>query len=190
MNEKTDLRIIKTKQKLVDAFTDMIDKIPFTDISVYELCQNANVRRATFYKHFSDKFDFLRYYVKLLEEEIFTSTSPLKRTRAPIDYYASYVSHIIQYLNYNEKIIQALVGTEDFFNVLNIILSGTYDVLIRDLTEDVSRGVIILPSEIETVARFLNGGIGALVVEWFFNKRISEDEMISRIKKIIEAIIL
>ena len=134
--------------------------------------------------------DFIRYYVRLLEEEIFKSVSPLKRNHAPIDYYASYVSHIIQYLNYNSMIIGALVDTDDFSNVLNIILSGTYDILVRDLTDDVKRGAVILPTEIETVARFINGGLGAIVVEWFFNKSISEDELILRIRKIIETIIL
>ena len=190
MNSKTDLRVIKTKQKLIDAFTEIINEVSFPDISVLDLCTKANVRRATFYKHFKDKYDFIRYYVKLLEDEIFKSTSPLKKKNTPVEYYASYVSHIIQYLKFNERIIQALVDTDDFSNVLNIILAGTFHVLIRDLTEDVERGVIILPTDIEYMAKFINGGLSAIIVDWFFSREISEEELISKIKRIFESIIL
>lgn len=190
MKEKVDLRVIKTKQKLVDAFTDMINTTAFSQISVFDLCKKAGVRRATFYKHFNDKFDFLRYYVHLLEEEILKSTTPLKRNRDPIKYYSSYVTHIIKYLCFNEKIINGLVESDDFSNVLNVILAGTNDLLVRDLTEDVKRGAIILPTEVDTVASFINGGISSIVLEWFFNKKCSEEELIERMSKIIEAIIL
>ena len=35
----------------------------FEDITVNELCDEAGVRRATFYKHYTDKFDFLSAYI-------------------------------------------------------------------------------------------------------------------------------
>lgn len=59
MNEKRDLRVQKTYTALFSAFENLITKKNFEDITVRELCDLALVRTATFYKHFTDKYDFL-----------------------------------------------------------------------------------------------------------------------------------
>ena len=51
----TDLRIIKTRKALCDAFIILLGEKPFEDITVNELCKKAMVRRATFYQHFEEK---------------------------------------------------------------------------------------------------------------------------------------
>ena len=70
MSEKEDLRVRKTKKALFDAFIKLLSQKPFDEITVNELCDEAGVRRATFYKHYSDKFDFLTAYVRLLRDRI------------------------------------------------------------------------------------------------------------------------
>ena len=62
MEEKTDLRIRKTYKALCDAFVTILEKKRFDDLTVNELCDEATIRRATFYKHFADKHDFFPFY--------------------------------------------------------------------------------------------------------------------------------
>ena len=59
MEEKTDLRIRKTYKALCDAFVTILEKKRFDDLTVNELCDEATIRRATFYKHFADMISFL-----------------------------------------------------------------------------------------------------------------------------------
>ena len=62
MEEKTDLRIRKTYKALCDAFVTILEKKRFDDLTVNELCDEAMIRRATFYKHFADKYDFFSFF--------------------------------------------------------------------------------------------------------------------------------
>ena len=57
-----DLRTQKTFRSLKQAFLDLLEQHRFEDITVGQLCQRAEIRRATFYNHFADKFEFLSFF--------------------------------------------------------------------------------------------------------------------------------
>ena len=54
---KQDHRIRLTKLLLREAFLDLLVEKPVAKITVKELCEQANVNRATFYAHYRDLFD-------------------------------------------------------------------------------------------------------------------------------------
>lgn len=62
--KKLDLRVAKTYDALFAAFRELLQEKPFEQISVTELCDRARTRRATFYKHFGDKYEFLMFMVR------------------------------------------------------------------------------------------------------------------------------
>lgn len=53
-----DLRIMKTREKLFNAYLLLIKKKPTEDITIQELTMSANVNRVTFYKHFQNLTNF------------------------------------------------------------------------------------------------------------------------------------
>ena len=59
--KKTDARILRTYTQLMNAQIDLIQEKDFENLSVSEICDRAGVHRATFYKHFDDKLEFIRY---------------------------------------------------------------------------------------------------------------------------------
>lgn len=61
MRGKRDLRVAKTYDALIAAFAALLEEKSFEQISVTELCERARTRRATFYKHFGDKYEFLNF---------------------------------------------------------------------------------------------------------------------------------
>ena len=69
MEQHVDLRIQKTYHLLHKAFTGLMEEKGFEAITVGELCEHAMIRRATFYKHFADKYEYFSFYMK----EIFAS---------------------------------------------------------------------------------------------------------------------
>ena len=64
MAKDKDLRFIRTNQMLCSSFTELLDRKKFEDITVNEICEKALIRRATFYTHFLDKYDFFAYFVR------------------------------------------------------------------------------------------------------------------------------
>lgn len=58
---KMDIRVIRTHDQLTSGLIKLLSKKSFEDLSVSEICDTANVHRATFYKHFNDKYEFLNF---------------------------------------------------------------------------------------------------------------------------------
>jgi len=57
--EKTDLRIRRTKKSIRDAFFELIDENGFDSVTVKDITDRALISRNTFYLHYEDKFDLL-----------------------------------------------------------------------------------------------------------------------------------
>ncbi|MGN1195591.1 MAG: TetR/AcrR family transcriptional regulator [Acutalibacteraceae bacterium] len=56
---KVDIRVKRTYNQLFSALIELLREKSFDDLTVLEICEKAGVHRATFYKHFVDKYDFL-----------------------------------------------------------------------------------------------------------------------------------
>lgn len=64
-----DLREIKTKRAIKNAFIQLRTRKPLEKIKVKELCEMAEVSKATFYLHYQDVY----YLSQVLEEELIES---------------------------------------------------------------------------------------------------------------------
>lgn len=56
---KTDARVRYTRMRIREAFLACLAEKPVSKITVKELCDMAEINRATFYKHYADPFDLL-----------------------------------------------------------------------------------------------------------------------------------
>lgn len=59
--KKTDVRVQRTYTLLMTALMELMKEKDFENLSVSDICDKAGVHRATFYKHFNDKLEFIRY---------------------------------------------------------------------------------------------------------------------------------
>ena len=64
--EKTDLRVIRTRKAIREAFCSMIMEMDYPEITIKELTQRAMINRNTFYLHYESMDALLRE----LQEEI------------------------------------------------------------------------------------------------------------------------
>ncbi|MDR1132355.1 MAG: TetR/AcrR family transcriptional regulator [Oscillospiraceae bacterium] len=60
---KSDLRIVKTAKVLNAAMSALLARHNFRKITVWDICETAQVSRATFYARFDDKYDFLKNWL-------------------------------------------------------------------------------------------------------------------------------
>ena len=69
-----DARIVKTDKKIKTAFIKLLGNNKFEQITVSGICKEAKVNRATFYLHYTDKYDLL----ERLENETILDITQLK----------------------------------------------------------------------------------------------------------------
>ena len=53
----TDIRIIKTRQAIEMAMSDLLKEKTFDQITTTELVKRAGISRSSFYTHYQDKYD-------------------------------------------------------------------------------------------------------------------------------------
>lgn len=63
-NEKEDPRVYRTRQLLLQAFSDLFSEKGFHAITVQNITERASVNRGTFYTHFTDKSALLEYWLR------------------------------------------------------------------------------------------------------------------------------
>jgi AcrR family transcriptional regulator len=71
LEEKLDPRVKRTRSLILQAFGALLAEKGFEAISVQDVTDKAEINRATFYKHFVDKYALLDYTIKeLFKKEI------------------------------------------------------------------------------------------------------------------------
>ena len=178
MSGKEDLRVRRTKKALFDAFLQMVSERPFDEITVNELCDVAGIRRATFYKHYSDKFDFLTAYTRVLRDNF---DRQMVKSGNPVltpDYYVSYAKRIIHFISENSAAIDNMCKSNLFPSVLAVILEQNYKDTCERLRISVASGMT-LPASIDTVAAMCSGGVAACVYSWLTEGRKTDPDIVA-----------
>ena len=70
MEKRDDLRIIKTRRAIEQAFFRLLQQMDFETITVRKLCDEAMVGNATFYYHYQDKCDLAEQVGRRCIQEI------------------------------------------------------------------------------------------------------------------------
>lgn len=69
-SKQIDRRIIRTKQGIQEALTELLEKKSIDKISVKEITDIAGINRGTFYLHYVDKYDLMEKSINQLMIEI------------------------------------------------------------------------------------------------------------------------
>ena len=163
----------------------MMKDTSFDDITVFQLCEKAEVRRATFYKHFNDKYDFLNSIVKTRLSEIATKIEPICNLESPVDYFTLYINGVIEYFDDRPLILSNILQSSAFHVIFDIIVDCTHSSVVNNLMRAKDCGSM---REVDTdvTASFINGGTAMLLLSWFKNRTITKEELLLRIKELLK----
>lgn len=190
MLKKEDARVIKTRQKLFASFKQLLGEKTFEEITINEICLRANIRRATFYKHFSDKYDFLAGLTRYLRDN-FEKRFDLQKAideNGLSEYYLEYLRAIIDFLDTNEEIVNLIFDSDMTASLVSVIVEENYLRTKEKLTSDVNLGLKLIASP-DTVAIYLAGGISNTLIKWLKNgKEISRNDLTNEIISMISAV--
>ncbi len=155
---KTDARVRYTRMRIREAFLQCLKDKPVTRITVKEICDSAEINRATFYLHYKDPFDLLEQ----LEEET------LEKLRQMIS--------VREELGGGNLLPALLRGMKNTAGGLDLLASSNGDpafagkvsiLFYESYFPRVARNIPdCTPEEQDAVFRFLAGGCGNLIADW------------------------
>ena len=186
MNKKDDARVAKTKATLLANFKIMLAEKPFENITVNELCSMSGIRRATFYKHFYDKYDFLKYFIGTLRDD-FDKEWDTRKQGITSSYYTQYIIRFIDFLIENEKFVDNALESDLLYTLVNIIKQQNYHDTCEKLRESVKNGMK-LSASVEIVAAMMIGAVASAILYWFdCGRSTPKEQLTSEITAVIRS---
>lgn len=163
-NGKEDRRVRYTKMVLKESFLKLLGSKDIAHITIKEICDGADINRATFYSHYSDQYDLLRK----IENELFENIS---------DYLSGYtqdigevstidmVERIFEYIKENVQLCKLLLSERGDLDFQKKIMMLVY---IKDIDEQISRG-IITSEDAEYIYSYTITGCVGIIQKWLYD---------------------
>ena len=187
---KEDLRITKTRAALSSAFFEMLADMELSDITVNRLCEQSGVRRATFYKHFKDKDDFMIYIIKDVrthfDNHVWNNDLNTTFTK---DYYQKYAEALIAFFLRHESAMKRVATAPIRSTFIDVFLQQNYEDTKRRLEASVNTGMHLIASP-DVVASMLIGGTSHCIIRWLeSDDRCAPEVLIKDITSFIDRIL-
>ncbi len=166
-NKKEDLRIRRTHKLLCDAMFALLETQSFDEISVVNICDKAMVHRATFYKHFKDKYEFMEYVAKEKLRDFYKQSKIYADFSDKENLYRAMISNILEFIEENQQMLRIASNSSNnnFFDSLHRII---YEELLDFLTASQEKGETF-KAPVDVFAMFLTGGLTSLIRWWLAN---------------------
>ena len=158
-----DLRVQRTKKALITTFSDLLETKSFDNITIQDLCEKANVRRSTFYRHFNDKYDLLNHIVG--------------------KFFNKFMKDILLFISDNKAMVKSVISINIYSEVYQILYNQIYAVVKRQIEFDKQIGQFYIDEFI--YGEFLAGGILSVILNWIQYGQQSIDDVSSDIVTMI-----
>lgn len=180
MEEKNDLRVIKTKKLLYNTLEELMKEHSFEEIKVSDICTHALVNRSTFYAHYSDKYELLSEYIKTVKESIINELSKNGSENHTKDYYMDMLKLLLDYIEVKKSDYAAILVN----NKNSIVTDILYDAINRDIIKQIDMmNKNDIPSEI--VSKFYLGAIYNVCLDWISSKKYTKEQIMEYFEKLI-----
>ena len=170
---------MSTKEKIIQAFFDLLTVKDFLDINVSELCKIAKVHRTTFYAYYDNLFELLKdakeYAIEMFTKEMNISV---------VDDYLS-LNVLIPYLNFVKKYSKLFKAY--FINAAALESEKDFEHIYKTfyLKRALEKEKDVDEWKIRKITEFFMYGIAGTLSKWLENGCQEEPE---RIAEIISAV--
>lgn len=167
MANKVDIRIVRSRDSLVNALVELLKEKSFEEISISEICLKANVNRNTFYSHFPNitglfsefKGKYLERFISILEEENNTGDSS-----------SIFLKVLEQMKEFGDRTV-ILFNSSSCCDILRTILRLSFSNEFQSIKDT---SVI----DDKDYKNFLLGGISSIIFDWVNDNFQEETEIV------------
>ena len=186
MEKPLDLRIQKTHTALINAFLQLLQTKRFENITINELCELAMVRRATFYKHFADKYEFFTFFVQWIQREFRNRIVSQEQDGTGVSPYIDIIRFALDFLDENETLVHSVMESNAFLLLLDLISEQIILDVKERLQADQNSGKELLLSP-ELMAFSYTGALLNILRWWTGHKdQMSKEEIVAQIQKVFD----
>lgn len=132
-SDKDDRRVKYTKMVLKESFISLLTQKDISRITIKEICEGADINRATFYAHYSDQYDLMRQMENELLENLGLYLSEYIQNQAQASM-VEMVEKIFEYIKENAQLCRLLLGERGDLDIQKRIMMLAYDKNIYKMT--------------------------------------------------------
>jgi len=170
----TDLRILRTQERLQNALLELLETKELKQITVKEICDKAGISRNAFYQHYGYKEDLYDQMVARATEGIRESLSPIIQDATAVkeETIVSYAKHIIEGISEVKELIYVMLKGDDgiFLKQLTDLIFG------QNLTNALSFFDMEDSIELRLYYEFQSAGMAAFITKWILEEGLSEEK--------------
>ncbi len=127
-----DRRQHKTRKAIMQAFFELLITKRYSDISIQDIIDKADIGRSTFYTHFKAKDDLLGYICSGIFEHITNEHLSCESSHdfSGINTLSCKLTHLLYHLKDDEKLIKSILATDSkdiFINSLKAFLTTLFE---------------------------------------------------------------
>ncbi|MFZ5988251.1 MAG: TetR/AcrR family transcriptional regulator [Bacillota bacterium] len=160
-SDKDDRRVKYTKMVLKESFIKLLERKDISKISIKEICEDADINRATFYAHYSDQYDLLRKIEDELLDNISAYIAEFYEKNDNMNA-VLLAEKIFEYLKENAKLCKLFLSERGDFSFQKQVMMLVYDIIIAELTDNNK----ITKEDAEYVYSFTITGCVGIVQKW------------------------
>ncbi len=179
----TDLRILKTQERLQNALLELLGEKELKAITVKEICEKAGISRNAFYQHYGYKEDVYDQMVAKATERIRNALAPVipDETKFQQDTVRQYAKHIIEEISEVRELIYVMLKRDDgvFLRQLTDLIFG------QNLTNALHFFGIEVSEELRLYYEYHSAGMAAFIIRWVLNGDLTEEAAASLLVDIL-----
>ena len=159
MENSENRRTVMTKKLLQNSLVEILEKKPIRDITIKEICDNADINRSTFYRHYATPYDLFK---EIYENVYLDIVAIAKQFRPPNINNVSVMTQILTYCEENRRLCLVLLSENGELNVGKHFSSL--------VTQAVMTIPDTIPSELHMyVVQFMAAGMANFIWNWLSN---------------------
>ncbi len=184
MENKKDLRVIKTKKALYNTLLELMKDKTFEEIKISDICTNALINRSTFYSHYNDKYELLIDFINSLKESLISDLEKNENSLNTKEFFMEMINIYLNHLEEKKNIYYAILINNRNSIMMDILL----DVANNDIKKRIEKLDINklenVPNDI--VTKFYLGAVVSIIVEWLrSNSKYTKENIIDYLETLI-----
>ncbi|MBR0405874.1 MAG: TetR/AcrR family transcriptional regulator [Eggerthellaceae bacterium] len=164
---ETDLRVVKSREAIQEAFESLLETTECDSITVSEIARKARVSRKTFYAHYSSVADLLREMAREIVEDVVCSIQPEGELLSIEEWVGGFARATLAALRDNPHLENNVVRCLPTAALIAMVQQPLSEVFEREMLK---RGVSPTPSS-EYGAAFFLGGLCSVYETWMLSDR-------------------
>lgn len=172
---------LNTKQELSAALKWTMEKKPLSKITVSELVRTCDINRNTFYYHFNDIYDLLKWTFEQKAIEVVKKINLLVNTEEAIRF-------VLDYVDKNQHIIRCAYDSIGYGELKRFFYADMVGIVRHAIDGAEREATIKLPADFkEFLSEFFTEALAGMMINWVHSpKKQTKEEIVQNLMIVLQ----